>query len=105
MAGLCQYLRTGEGALMHDLEFGWPRHMRDAPPPLLDQMTNGLAGPLAQFGRTSLVQDFVSRLTAQFARNVEAALAGSTAAPKQLDAGGMLWAVVKAWLARIFGRG
>lgn len=65
----------------------------------------GLAGPLAQFGRTSLVQDFVSRLTAQFARNAEAALAGSTAAPKQLDAGSMLWAVVKAWLARLFGRG
>jgi len=65
----------------------------------------GLAGPLAQFGRSSLVQDFVSRLTAQFARNAEAALAGSTAAPKQLDAGSMLWAVVKAWLARLFGRG
>lgn len=65
----------------------------------------GLAGPLAQFGRTSLVQDFVSRLTAQFARNAEAALAGSTAAPEQLEAGGMLWAVVKAWLARLFGRG
>ena len=63
-----------------------------------------LAGPLAQFGRTSLVQDFVTRLTAQFARNAEGALAGSTEAPKQLDAGSMLWAVAKAWFARLFGR-
>jgi aerobic carbon-monoxide dehydrogenase small subunit len=65
----------------------------------------GLAGPLAQFGRNALVQDFVTRLTAQFARNAEAALAGSTAMPKQLDAGGMLWAIVKAWFARLFSRG
>ena len=64
----------------------------------------GLAGPLAQFGRGALVKDFVARLTAQFARNAEAALAGSMSAPKQLDAGGMLWAVMKAWLARLFGR-
>lgn len=65
----------------------------------------GLAGPLAQFGRTSLVQDFVSRLAAQFARNAESALAGNIAAPRQLDAGGMIWAVVKTWLARLLGRG
>lgn len=65
----------------------------------------GLAGPLAQFGRSALVKDFVARLTAQFARNAGAALSGSTEAPRQLDAGSMLWAVVKAWLARLFGRG
>ncbi|MCC7047566.1 MAG: SRPBCC family protein [Alphaproteobacteria bacterium] len=64
----------------------------------------GLAGPLAQFGRTALVKDFVARLTAQFARNVAAALSGSTAPPARLDAGGMLWTVVKAWFARLFGR-
>jgi carbon-monoxide dehydrogenase small subunit len=65
----------------------------------------GLAGPLAQFGRSALVRDFVARLTAQFARNVEAALAGRPAAPAVLDTGGVLWAMLRAWLRRIFGRG
>ncbi|MCC6471644.1 MAG: SRPBCC family protein [Alphaproteobacteria bacterium] len=65
----------------------------------------GLAGPLAQFGRSALIKDFVARLTAQFAHNVAAALSGSTAPPARLDAGGMLWAVLRAWLRRLFGRG
>jgi carbon-monoxide dehydrogenase small subunit len=35
-----------------------------------------LQGPLAQFGRTGLVKEFAALLTAQFARNLSASLAG-----------------------------
>jgi carbon-monoxide dehydrogenase small subunit len=63
----------------------------------------GLVGPLAQFGRSALVKDFVARLTAQFASNIEAALGGAPAAPAKLDAGGVLLAMLRAWLRRLFG--
>jgi carbon-monoxide dehydrogenase small subunit len=38
-----------------------------------------LKGPLAQFGRPGLVRDLAGRLTAEFARNLEARLAGKPA--------------------------
>jgi carbon-monoxide dehydrogenase small subunit len=64
----------------------------------------GLAGPLAQFGRSALVRDFVARLTEQFARNVSAALGGVVPAPARLDAGRLVWAMIRSWLRRVFGR-
>lgn len=72
-----------------------------------------LAGALAQFGRSGIVQDVAARLTAEFARNLHARLAAqssahegaaaSVAAPaKDLRAGSLLlaalWARIKRWL-------
>jgi len=73
-----------------------------------------LAGPLAQFGRSGIVEDLVSRIAQAFARNVEARLMGSgsdietpTSAP--LAAGSLLRQVLatrlKAALARLFHLG
>ena len=70
-----------------------------------------LAGPLAQFGRSGIVEDLVSRVAQAFARNLEARLMGSvsdietpTSAP--LAAGSLLRQVLatrlKAVLARLF---
>jgi len=73
-----------------------------------------LAGPLAHFGRSGLVNDLVGRLTRTFAENLEGRLAagetptGDEAAPAALDAGGLvravLWQRLKAVLARLFAR-
>jgi aerobic carbon-monoxide dehydrogenase small subunit len=73
-----------------------------------------LAGPLAQFGRSGIVEDLVSRIAQAFARNLEARLMGSgsdietpTSAP--LAAGSLLRQVLatrlKAALARLFHLG
>jgi len=70
-----------------------------------------LAGPLAQFGRSGIVEDLVSRVAQAFARNLEGRLMGSgsdietpTSAP--LAAGSLLRQVLatrlKAALARLF---
>ncbi len=75
-----------------------------------------LAGAVAQFGRSGLLEEVTSRLLAQFAVNLEGQITVGTAAAdfdppapvRQLDAGGLLWASVKAWLrglvARLLGR-
>jgi len=66
-----------------------------------------LTGPLAQFGRSGIVEDLVTRITQTFAQNLEAALSGGGAvdAPP-LDAGALvgqvLWARVKTFFARLF---
>jgi len=73
-----------------------------------------LAGPLAQFGRSGIVEDLVSRVAQAFARNLEGRLMGSgsdietpTSAP--LAAGSLLRQVLatrlKAVLARLFHLG
>jgi aerobic carbon-monoxide dehydrogenase small subunit len=74
-----------------------------------------LTGMLAQFGRSGLVQDIASRLTASFAQNLEARLSAGddgAAAPalvKELNAGSLIATValsrVKDFIRRIFGRG
>jgi carbon-monoxide dehydrogenase small subunit len=68
-----------------------------------------LAGPLAQFGRSGIVQDLVSRVAQAFARNLEARLTGSvsefeaqTSAP--LAAGSLLLQVLVARLKAVFIR-
>jgi carbon-monoxide dehydrogenase small subunit len=66
-----------------------------------------LTGPLAQFGRSGIVEDLVARLTATFAQNLEARLRGT--APDEenqtpLAAGSLLWQVVVARVKRLFAR-
>ena len=72
-----------------------------------------LSGTLAQFSRGAIATDLVRRLTATFATNLEAAIAGDASVrggheSQPLDAGGLLGAVVlarfRAWLRTLFGR-
>jgi carbon-monoxide dehydrogenase small subunit len=72
-----------------------------------------LTGMLAQFGRSGLVQDIAGRLTAAFAKNLEARLSAGddAAAPplvRELNAGSLITTVlfgrVKDLIRRIFGR-
>ena len=72
-----------------------------------------LAGPLAQFGRSGIVDDLVARVTEAFARNLEVRLVGSvseleTQTEDPLQAGSLLRQVLvarlKAVFARLFGR-
>lgn len=66
-----------------------------------------LTGPLAQFGRSGIVEDLLERIVASFARNLEAALADTTAdaateAPAPLSAASLIWPVIAARLRRMF---
>jgi len=77
-----------------------------------------LTGTLAQFSRGALVQEIAQRLGAEFAKNLEARMAASagssvgTAAEvkpapepaRELNALALLWAIVRDWLRRLFGR-
>jgi carbon-monoxide dehydrogenase small subunit len=73
-----------------------------------------LTGMLAQFGRSGLVQDIASRLTAAFARNLEARLSAGDDAGRsppsapELNAGSLITTVllgrVKDFIRGIFGR-
>ncbi|MFC5355507.1 SRPBCC family protein [Azospirillum himalayense] len=78
-----------------------------------------LTGVLAQFSRGAIVQEIANRLTAEFARNLETKLAAtapavvedaepvaaSAASPepaKELNAGNLLWSMLKDWLRKLF---
>lgn len=76
-----------------------------------------LAGPLAQFSKGPIVQEIANRITAAFVANFESRLSGSpgsgdtavasataSASPQQqpLDAGGLLWAVLRDRLRSLF---
>jgi len=69
-----------------------------------------LLGPLAQFGRSTIIDDVAARLTDMFARNLERRLAGSSGAidTAPIAAGSLLGAVivarVKRALARLLGK-
>ena len=67
-----------------------------------------LTGTLAQFGRSSLVKAFVSRLIAAFADNLRRVLEGGESQPAQLDAGAVAWSLlldrVRSVIARLLGR-
>jgi carbon-monoxide dehydrogenase small subunit len=65
-----------------------------------------LAGSLAQFGRSGIVNDLVSKITERFAANLEARLSGISAAGEQpaLEAGSLFWSVFVARLKRLFRR-
>jgi carbon-monoxide dehydrogenase small subunit len=56
-----------------------------------------LQGPLAQFSRSGLVRDFVTRMVAEFGRNLEASMGGATADQLPVQKIGfmrMLWQVI-----------
>lgn len=63
-----------------------------------------LSGPVAQFGRTGVVNETAAVLIGQFVKNVEAKLAGEApdADPRQIRAGSVAWKVMK---AKLFGNG
>ncbi|HXB77754.1 MAG TPA: 2Fe-2S iron-sulfur cluster-binding protein [Bradyrhizobium sp.] len=66
-----------------------------------------LTGILAQIGRPALVRDLASRLTADFASNLDRLLSGvplsrESAAPADLNGLSLLWGVVRTALARWF---
>jgi carbon-monoxide dehydrogenase small subunit len=77
-----------------------------------------LTGPLAQFSRSSIVQDIAKRMTAAFAQNLEARLnqgqRGSYAEAKaptqaaEIDAGSLvlsvLWSRIRTFFRSLFGR-
>lgn len=86
-----------------------------------------LTGTLAQFSRGALVQEIAQRLGAEFAKNLEARMAASAGSAAVAAAGGaaaemkpappsspeparelnalaLLWAIVRDWFARLFGR-
>jgi carbon-monoxide dehydrogenase small subunit len=66
-----------------------------------------LAGPLAQFGRSGIVDDLVTKMTERFSVNLEARLSGAAVADDQkaLEAGSLVWSLLVARLKRLFGRG
>jgi len=79
------------------------------------QVGFSLAGPLAQFSRGAIVNDLAERLTAEFARNLDARIgaaargeAGPAAPAAELRAGSLLlsvvWSRIKRALRRLLGR-
>jgi carbon-monoxide dehydrogenase small subunit len=65
-----------------------------------------LAGPLAQFGRSGIVDDLVTKMTERFSANLEARLSGAALAPdrKALEAGSLFWSLLIGRLKRLFRR-
>ncbi|MDQ0347539.1 xanthine dehydrogenase family Fe-S subunit [Ancylobacter vacuolatus] len=65
-----------------------------------------LQGPLAQMSRGALARELAERLTAAFATNLAGLLRGDAvpAQPAPLDAGSLLFSLVKDWLRRLFRR-
>lgn len=63
-----------------------------------------LSGPVAQFGRTSIVNETAGILISQFVRNLEARFAGAEGeeGAAQISAGSVAWQLMK---SKIFGRG
>lgn len=83
-------------------EIGWQVVPATQGSDILVQLSWRLTGPLAQFSRGALVQDVARRLARDFARNLDAVVAGQTppvVRPPGLFA--LLWAVLK---ARFLGR-
>jgi carbon-monoxide dehydrogenase small subunit len=70
----------------------------------LDHM---LQGALAQFSRSGLVRDFVTRMIADFGRNLAARMGGASTAEmpaKSLSVSGAMLSIIWARLKRLFGR-
>jgi carbon monoxide dehydrogenase subunit G len=76
-----------------------------------------LAGPLAQFGKSGIIQEIANRITAEFIRNFETRLAAdgtqaegeltpSTTPPSAdvLDAGNLMWSALLARIRAFFSR-
>ena len=65
-----------------------------------------VAGPLAQFGRSGIIDDLVSKMTERFSANLEARLSGlaPTSDQNTLEAGSLFWSLLLGRLKRLFGR-
>jgi uncharacterized protein len=74
-----------------------------------------LAGPLAQFGKGAVMQEVANRITAEFVRNFEQALSAapgeaqaravdSTVPSQPLDAGNLLWSIIRERFLALFRR-
>jgi hypothetical protein len=74
-----------------------------------------LAGPLAQFGKGAVMQEVANRITAEFVRNFEKALSAapasgearapeSVASSQPLDAGNLLWSILRERFLALFRR-
>jgi carbon-monoxide dehydrogenase small subunit len=61
-------------------------------------MVYAMQGPLAQFSRSGLVKDFVSRMVADFGKQVTRRLAGQAVSPDEakpsISVAGMMWSVL-----------
>ena len=66
-----------------------------------------LQGPLAQMSRGALARDLATRMTAAFAVNLGAAMKGEPAPAQSapLDAGSLVFSMIRDWLSRLFRRG
>jgi carbon monoxide dehydrogenase subunit G len=90
---------------------------------IIVQSEINLAGSLAQFGKAAVMQEIANRITAQFVANLEERLAASApvaaeeavaappspppppvAAAKPLDAGGLVWSVLRDRIVSFFRR-
>jgi carbon monoxide dehydrogenase subunit G len=74
-----------------------------------------LAGPLAQFGKSAVIQEVANRISAEFVRNFEQALSiapdaaqptplQSSASSQPLDAGNLLWSIFRERFLALFRR-
>jgi carbon-monoxide dehydrogenase small subunit len=75
------------------------------------ELSYALAGPFAQFGRSGLLRDFVSRIGESFAQNLDARLLapeGTATGPAKLNLLSLVWSTFMAravgFVARLFGR-
>ena len=69
---------------------------------ILVSIDYSLQGPLAQFSRGGLVKEFVGRMVAEFAVNLDRYLAGSRERAAQIDAGGVFWKWLWARIRALF---
>ncbi|HET7848377.1 MAG TPA: 2Fe-2S iron-sulfur cluster-binding protein [Pseudolabrys sp.] len=65
-----------------------------------------LAGALAQFGRSGIVEELVARITETFARNVDVRLSGTSASRHEtaLNASSLIWSVFKARCRKLLAK-
>jgi carbon monoxide dehydrogenase subunit G len=74
-----------------------------------------LAGPLAQFSKGAVMQEVANRITAEFARNFDTRLSaascavnagseGSSESSRSLDAGNLLWSILRERFLALFRR-
>jgi len=74
-----------------------------------------LAGPLAQFSKGAVMQEVANRITAEFVKNFEQALSAapgraqagpvvSTVPSQPLDAGNLLWSIIRERFLALFRR-
>lgn len=92
-----------QGDITYELQAVTAEHTR-----VSVNMVYALQGPLAQFSRSGLVKDFVSRMVADFGKQVTRRLNGQATSPDEskpsISIAGMMWSVlwnrVRGWFGR-----